>query len=382
MPKAAKGSLRYGLRWVPWALAVWTPAAAAQLPNQSFEVVPQIARATVGDTVPIRLRVRLDPTDLLYDTVPQPIAALPDGVRLVSVEKLHRDADRTMVGRAVVVFFHPGRQAVPVFGLPFMRGVKGLTRGTLPSDSAFVDILPVAPPGNPELKDIREPADRRAPDWWAVAGALAATGALGAELRRRRLDSLSHQSASPASPSPSAAPPPPDPYEQARLRLEQIERSGWAVGGDLARHYAAVADVLRAYLEAAHGIPALHRTSRELASSLPPALTSTGPTAPLTSLLAEADLVKFARLRPDPAAADRVVRNARLLLEAWEGAESRSRGQLATLALHTRPCFSAECTSSPSSAPSPPASGWPSSWATPPTAPARRRWSAISSPAS
>lgn len=318
MPELATGRLQYALWLVTWALATGTPAAA-QLPNQSFELIPQVTRATVGDIIVVRLRVRLDPTDLLYDTVPQPVTALPDGVRLLSVEKLRRDPDRSMVGRAVVVFFRPGRQAVPVLGLPFMRGVKGLTRGTLPSDSAFVEILPVAPPGNPELKDIRDPLDRHGPDWWAVAGALAAAGAAGVELLRRRRELPPQVAMLPATLSP--APPRPDPYEQARMRLQEIQQSGRSAGGEPATQYAAVADVLRAYLEAAHGIPAPRRTTSELVSALPPALTPAGTGAHFTAFLAETDLIKFARVRPDPEAAEQAVERARQLLDGWHAGE-------------------------------------------------------------
>jgi hypothetical protein len=314
-----RGPLRYALWLGAWALGAGTSPAAAQLPNQSFEVVPEIARATVGDTIPLRLRVRLDITDLLYDTVPQPVTTLPDGVRLISVEKLHRAPDRSMVGRAVVVFFRPGRQAVPVLGLPFMRGVKGLTRGTLPSDSAFVEILPVAPPGNPELKDIREPLEQHGQEWWGVAGALAAAGAAGVELLRRRHDLRPHVSTATETAAPVT--PTPDPYELARARLREIEQAGWAVGGELARQYAAVSDVLRAYLEEAHGIPAPRRTSSELARALPPALSPDGTDERFTTLLARADLVKFARACPDVAAADQAVQSARLLLDTWHAAD-------------------------------------------------------------
>jgi hypothetical protein len=296
-------------------LAALPGAAAAQLPNQSFELLPQHARATVGDTVLLQFRLRLDQGDLLYDTIPQPVSALPDGVRLLSVEKLHRAADRSMIGRAVVVFFRPGRQAVPVFGLPFMRSVKGLTRGTIVSDSAFVEIVPVAPPGNPELKDIRETLDRPRLDWWPVVGALAAAGAAGVELLRRR--QRPRGASAPAPPALAPRPTVPDPYEQARARLQDIERSGPAADGEVGRRYAAVVDTLRAYLDEAHGIPAPMRTTGELVPTLPPALTRAGLGTRFATLLTEADLVKFARARPDAAAAEEVVHRALLLLEEW-----------------------------------------------------------------
>ena len=322
MPQALGAGARSGVWLAAWALAAGASVAAAQLPNQSFEVIPEVHRATVGDTIPLRLRVRLDPSDLLYDTVPQPVASLPEGVRLLSVDKLRRGPDRTMVGRAVVVFYRPGRQAVPVLGLPFMRGVKGLTRGTLPSDSAFVEIVPVAPPGNPALKDIREPLERRGPKWWVVAGGLAAASVVGVGLLRRRR--ALRPRASPVSPAPPAVAPTPDPYEQAMIRLQGIEQSGRAGEGEPARRYAAVADVLRAYLEDAHGVPARRRTSGELARALPAGLTVNGVGSRFAALLAEADLVKFARLRPDADAAEEAVRSARLVLDAWHAGEGAS----------------------------------------------------------
>jgi hypothetical protein len=301
-------------------LAALPGAAAAQLPNQSFELVPQHARATVGDTILVQFRIRLDQGDLLYDTIPQPVSALPDGVRLLSVEKLHRAADRSMIGRAVVVFFRPGRQAVPVFGLPFMRSVKGLTRGTIVSDSAFVEIVPVAPPGNPELKDIRETLDRPRSDWWPVVAALAAAGAAGVEVLRRR--HRPREAATTAPPVSAWAALVPDPYERARARLQAIDGPGSAAHGEVDQRYAAAVDTLRAYLDEAHGIPAPARTTGELVPTLPPALTRDSLGVRFATLLTEADLVKFARARPDPGVAGEVVRRATALLEEWHTAEA------------------------------------------------------------
>jgi len=116
--------------------------------------------------------------------------------------------------------------------------------------------------------------------------------------------------------------------------LQQIEQRARADGSEPARTYAAVADVLRAYLEEAHGIPARQRTSGELVRVLPRALTPDGAGARLTALLAEADLVKFARARPDAGAAGRALRSAHLLLDAWHAGEGshpeRSEGSAAT----------------------------------------------------
>ena len=293
-------------------------SAPAQLPNQSFEVFPSAVHARVGELVGLRFRVRLDQTDLLFDTVPRPTGEVPQGVRIVSVERLHRQSDRTWTGRAVVAFFRPGRQAVPVFGLPFMRSVKGLSRGTLASDSAFVEIDPVAPPGNPPLKDIRDIVGKALPDWRPVAGVLA-TAALGAlAVRRLRRRSRDRSAGLPIGPS---APPllPNGPYESALARLAEIERNGWTAGGDVAVHYAGVADTLRQYLEEARGVRALSATTSEFFALLPPVRDGTRGRGP--ALFHDADLVKFACARPDPEAAARFIRDARVLLDEWHAAD-------------------------------------------------------------
>jgi hypothetical protein len=113
----------------------------------------------------------------------------------------------------------------------------------------------------------------------------------------------------------------PDPFERARARLQDIERSGAAAPGEAARRYAAVVDTLRAYLDEAHGIPAPMRTTGELLAALPTALTRAGLGTRFATLVTEADLVKFARARPDAAAAEEVAHRALMLLEAWHGEE-------------------------------------------------------------
>jgi hypothetical protein len=302
--------------WVIGLGALAKPAAA-QLPNQSFEVVPDVAHAAVGDPVSLRFRVRLDEGDLLYDSVPKPVTDLAEGVRILSLEKLRRGPDRIYTGRAQVAFYRTGRQAAPVFGLPFMRAVKGVTRAMLTSDSAFVEIDPVAPAGNPALKDIKEIERQRGPDPLLVAGTLAATavalvvGFLG---RHRR----------PAPLVPSEPPGPVltlGPYDAALTRLAQIERERWLARGDIDRHYAAVADTLRRYLEDAHGVPALERTTSELIRALPPTLADAGLKERCAALLGEADLVKFARARPDVQAGERCARDARALLDEWHAGD-------------------------------------------------------------
>jgi len=293
--------------------------AAAQLPDQSFEVVPETAHATVGDPVSLRFRVRLDQGDVLYDSVPKPVSELPGGVRILSVEKLERGPDRIYTGRARIAFYRPGRRATPVFGLPFMRSVKGLTRGLLTSDSAFVEIDPVAPPGNPSLKDIKPIVRQRGPDPLLVTLVLAAVlGAAVAWLFRRR---RRRRAAAPAPPErPSAPSAELTPYDAAVARLEQIRTGPWPGPGNVDGYYEAVADTLRRYLEDACGIPALKHTTAGLLRALPPALGDAGLGERCAAVLGEADLVKFAREGREARAGNAFAGEARALLDAWHAA--------------------------------------------------------------
>ncbi len=299
--------------------ALLSRTAKAQVSGQVFEITPESAGPTVGDTVTLRFRVRLDERDLLFDTIPAVVGELPPGVRVLSVEKLQRTPDRIFHGRAKIAFYRPGHRAIPTFGLPFMRAVKGVQRATLASDSAYVDITPVLPAGSPPLKDIREIETRRQlPLVPLGAVALVVLGmAAYRRLRRRR-----RAVAAPPRPAVPVPAPAPTAYTTALERLAAIELERWPMRNQVARHYESVVEVLRDYLESAEDIPARERTTGELIWALPPHLSDEGLRERLAELLAESDLVKFARARPTPAAAAAFLSQARTLLDLWHRARS------------------------------------------------------------
>lgn len=291
--------------------------AAAQLAGQSFLVTPDTAAATVGDSVTVRFRIRLHERDQPLDSVPQVVGVLPPGVRVLTVDKLSRSASRVYEGNARLAFYRPGRRPVPIFGFPFMRVVEGISRATLVSDSAFVEITPLLPAGNPALKDIQE-LDRHPisllPLMAVVLALLAATSSFALVRRWRRRPPISLPA------EPAAEPAAPTPYQLALDRLDAVEREGWPSRGSVAAHYEAVAQTLRQYLEAAEGVSACERTTSELLWALPPYLSRAGLRDRCHDVLSEADLVKFARVRPGEAGAAYFLKRARLLLQSWHEA--------------------------------------------------------------
>lgn len=284
--------------------------------DQAWEVHVDSGRISVGDTVGLTFRLRLDERDLLFDTLPRPVDSAFDGVRIVSVERLHRLANRDFVGRAVLAFYRTGPQPVPVFALPFMRAVKGITNGVIRSDTLSVEVVPVLAAGNPTLRDIRELEPSSVPGLIAAVIILSALAVVVLVVRRRRKPVASIPAVV-AEPETVPAPSPPEPYQIAVARLNEIEREAWPERGDVARHYEAVADALRDYLEVAEDVPARERTTTELLWSLPPHLLEGTLRQRYVAVFEEADLVKFARRRPGSAAGTRFLREAHGLLNRW-----------------------------------------------------------------
>jgi hypothetical protein len=294
-----------------------TPASAQLNQGRSFTVTAEPAKVGVGDSVTLRFRLTINERDLLTDTVPRPVDELPAGMRVLSVERLRRGADRVFTGTAIVAFYRPGKRALPPFGVPWVQVVTG-HRGVVSHDPAEIEIASVLPAGNPPLRDIREPDSSRGFGvLWALLGAVAAAAIAWLATRRRKKHP--DPEPEPVAPPPPL-PPPPDPYAEALARLEAIEAERWAPRGDVARHYEAVADALRDYLEAAEGLPARERTTTELLWSLPPRLAEGGLRRRVQEVLGDADLVKFAKLRPLPNEAASYTSRARDLLERWHRA--------------------------------------------------------------
>lgn len=97
---------------------------------------------------------------------------------------------------------------------------------------------------------------------------------------------------------PRPGPPPRPPWEVALEELSQVRRDNLIAQGRLAEHFDRVSDTVRKYLGARFGFDGLESTTAETlrclrSSSVPVELLSS-----IDVLLAEADLVKFARRNP------------------------------------------------------------------------------------
>jgi hypothetical protein len=167
-------------------------------------------------------------------------------------------------------------------------------------------IDPAAPPQALRLRDIAPPAPLLVrtlrPLYLALSilAAAALAAALGRALLSRR---------------PRKGPPPLSPFERFSRRLAALEAERLAERGEGGEHVARLSEAVRDYLGALHRRPALDLTSAELLATL---RQSGDPRLDLDDLerfLADADLVKFARVPAVPALCRAGLEFARRLLE-------------------------------------------------------------------
>lgn len=288
--------------------ALGVPAAAT---GQTFDVSPPTGRFTVGDPIDITCSIQIPEHATLIDPVPRLLEALPPDITVVQVDTL-QPRGRVYVGRLRLTLVRTGLQNLPVFYVRYRRGPDpGAPVDTLASRPLPIEIASVLPPGPAEPRDVQrvEPIGTAVGvRWWP--GAVVAFAALALLVWQRR---RSRVAASRETRAPEAASMP-DPFQVALARLAEIEAAGWPARGAVDRHYDLVTDALRRYLAEAAGIDALERTTAELMRLLPPPLVAADG---CRGLLAEADLVKFARARPDTARAAAFIDAVRSLLSRW-----------------------------------------------------------------
>jgi hypothetical protein len=116
----------------------------------------------------------------------------------------------------------------------------------------------------------------------------------------------------------------PAPLEKRKLRpaweialeeLDRIAKAGYVERGELKTHYVEVTETLRRYLEDRYGIPALESTTEELRPRLQEIPLESLIAPRVLAILQEADLVKFAKARPEAAAARTLEHRVREIVE-------------------------------------------------------------------
>ncbi len=273
-------------------ISVWIGACSLALssPDASAEVVFDATvdrdTLTVGDPVRLSLRIRREPGDAAVLLQNEGFLApfevrrqVPPAVREMSEGRV----EESLAFELAV--YQVGVIEVPSLVLQ-VRTAEG-DSGLIISDPIPVIVRSVKPAEMMDIRDVKPPVDIEAgiPGWFwfAVAVLVAvAAGTLWYWKRRSR--------------KPKVEPPPPPivwPDEVAKiLRMQLVEK------GAFKRYYSLLSEVMRRYLEVRVQVDAMECTTSELVQDLRRVSIGEAEVLALEVLLSEADLVKFAKLRP------------------------------------------------------------------------------------
>ena len=276
-------------------------------PNVEIRVALSSKAVSLGEPFHLFLSVSHQPG--LQAKIPANLYLGPD-IEVLAVKASPgqgRDKRPVRVFDVKLMAFVPGELRLPEIPITITGG--GLQR-TQESASITVFVSGVIADEKPSLKGPTSPVrvyqtDQRIVVAGLVALAVAALLALAILLRRVRKRSVAHAMRMQA---------PESPKKVALARLRVIEASGVIDSADRRTVYVELSEVVRGYLAAAFGVPALDLTTAEIAAELQ-ARGHEEIKKALVAWLEEADLVKFAGFRASPDDARQALYDVRLWIE-------------------------------------------------------------------
>jgi hypothetical protein len=284
-------------------LLVGPAAAQENLPVEATVIVPD-GELAVGDPIELAISVT-HPADY-HIIMPELDKNWGDFVVMSQSPPAtvsNDDGTETTTQIVDARLFSPGAFDTVPLVLAATDGAGQIAEVTAPP--ATVNIASILVEGDSELRDIKPQAELPFVSlWpWLVAGTLAAL-MIGAFVWFRRRKRLSVVEADPRLP-----------YEVALDELARIQHLGLPAGGRYKEHYTLVSDCTRLYVEKTYGFPVLERTTGEIQAGLKATAVRTDVARRFVDLLDESDLVKFSKFKPDVASAQRLLAEARWIVE-------------------------------------------------------------------
>lgn len=296
---------------VATVLPLWAHAQGAPAPDRvQYGVTQSADTVTVGDPFRVVVRVRAP----LGSQVEFPAGPDTTGaVQLLDPPAPVTQQDPQAVDQSAtyrVAAWDVGTLLIAI-GELVVRGPGGEQRITLPAESIHVRSVLPADSSDRTPKPVRPVFAQPGIPWWVWALVALAVALLVFALwwwfRRRRV------------PAPVA---PEDAYARAQEEFDRVDRLGLVEVGERGRHVALVVEILRDYLQARYPDARLSHTSTELLIAMRGR--DTLPQERLGALLAESDLVKFARRTVSPDRARQLALESRAIVEAVEQAIRRA----------------------------------------------------------
>lgn len=320
----ARVAILVALLSVCWMLGTGT--ALAQMAPIGVGLTTESETVTVGDVLTFRLSVT-HPADyhVVFPDVPSQWGEFE--VRKTTHLPTEVGDDGTLLSTVLIeaVLFQPGVHSTPALSVAVRRPDGSVVNR--PARPIEIEVASVLASGANELKDIRPQAEVPFPTlpmtdaslrstWpWMLGGATGLLILLVIYLLWRR--SMSQTIFEPQLAL--------SPLETALQELDRIDKQNLPGQGRYLEHYSLVAKALRGYLFGQFRIPAPELTTEQSISVLDRRPVSPNDVRDLGEVLAEADLVKFARLSPQLRDARAAIVTARRVVNGLTAAPSRFR---------------------------------------------------------
>ena len=272
------------------------PGVAAQTSPVAVGVVVEPDSVTVGEVFTITLSAQHPPDyHVVFPKLPDRTS---DGFEIKSQRHVAAadNGDGTLTSSVVIeaALFRVGEHSTPALSVGARRPDGEVVYR--PARPVSINVESILDAGADELGGqeaiplIAPPSEMSAPPIWPWFAGGAMLAALVAFAARRYWVGRAPP------PAPLGAP-----TEIALAELDRIETLNLPASGDFPRHYALVSDCVRSFISAQFGVPTMERATSEIAAEFQgadniPQAESRGAIA----VLEESDLVKFARLSPQP----------------------------------------------------------------------------------
>ncbi len=283
---------RHALLWLCFPLTVWSqndPKVTASLDTTAI---------TIGEQIQYSITVEADATALVHFPEGQTFSPL-ETVEALRIDTLPKENRHILQRKYTLTQFDSGTYTIPpqriaIDEQPFLTDTFRIQVADVAIDTTKQKLYDIKP-----LIDVEKSATGL---WSLLPWVLLAVILVGSllywfVLRKKPLTQAQQEALLP-------------PYDRALLELQKLENSKYLIQEEYKKYYSELTDIIRSYLEEDANISALESTTAQLITKLEMRkeagqLTLDDNTlTQLQNLLKTADLVKFAKSRPSPTAAE------------------------------------------------------------------------------